>query len=96
MSSKANQYPTPWAAPNGNTLPTTGSTPGAEKLDPNNLPLQAVEVTPDRKSSGRWIGRSLCTGPVDHDQLLDDASVVPETVHFAVSNESFSHFIGCF
>jgi hypothetical protein len=52
--------------------------------DPNDLPLQAMEVTPDKQVT--WALRSwtppVALGPATTFQILDDPSVVPEDAHF--------------
>jgi hypothetical protein len=52
--------------------------------DPNNGALQAIEVTPDKKVAWalRSWGAPAALGPATTIQLLDDAKIVPEDVHF--------------
>lgn len=70
--------------PNGNTLFANWFNQWDGTPDPNNLPLQALEVTPDKKVI--WALRSwtppAALGPATTIQLLDDPTVVPENVHF--------------
>jgi hypothetical protein len=70
--------------PNGNTLFVNWFNQWQGVPDPNDLPLQALEVTPDKKVA--WALRSwtppAALGPATTIQLLDDPTVVPEDVHF--------------
>jgi hypothetical protein len=69
---------------NGNTLLVNWFNQWNGTPDPNDLPLQAIEVTPDKKVA--WALRSwnppAALGPATTIQVLDDPGVVPENVHF--------------
>jgi len=70
--------------PNGNTMLVNWFNQWTGTPDPSNLPLQAIEVTPDKKVT--WALRSwtppAALGPATTIQLLDDSSIIPEHVHF--------------
>jgi hypothetical protein len=70
--------------PNGNTLFVNWFNQWQGVPDPQDWPLQAIEVTPDKKVA--WALRSwappAALGPATTIQLLDDPSIVPEDVHF--------------
>ncbi len=70
--------------PNGNTLFNNWFNQWDGTPDPANYPLQAVEVTPDKKVV--WALRSwtdpAALGPATTIQILDDPTVIPEDVHF--------------
>ncbi|HKG07455.1 MAG TPA: hypothetical protein VKB19_13390, partial [Pedobacter sp.] len=69
--------------PNGNTLINNWFNQWSSKLDPNNLPVQAVEVTPDKKivwALRSWTNPDL--GPSTTFQLLNDPNTNYEKVHF--------------
>jgi len=70
--------------PNGNTLFANWFNQWEGTPDPKDYPLQALEVTPDKKVA--WALRSWTApsalGPASNIQLLDDPTVVPEDVHF--------------
>ncbi|SEJ36533.1 hypothetical protein SAMN05216327_10956 [Dyadobacter sp. SG02] len=69
--------------PNGNTLINNWFNQWSDKLDVNNAPVQAIEVTPDKKIV--WALRSWSApdlGPSTTIQLLDDPNNTYETVHF--------------
>jgi Mala s 1-like protein len=70
--------------PNGNTLINNWFNQWDGKLDLNNLPVQAVEVTPDKKIV--WALRSwtdpVNLGPSTTFQLLNDPDGITEQVHF--------------
>jgi hypothetical protein len=68
--------------PNGNTLINNWVNQWSGKIDPNNVPVQAMEVTADKKVV--WALRSWANpdlGPSTTIQLLDEPGV-PENVHF--------------
>jgi hypothetical protein len=68
--------------PNGNTLINNWFNEWSGKLDSNNLPVQAIEITPRRKvvwALRSWTDPDL--GPSTTIQLLDKKSV-PENVRF--------------
>jgi hypothetical protein len=69
---------------NGNTLLVNWFNQWNGTPDPKDLPLQALEVTADKKVT--WALRSWSDpanlGPATTIQLLDDPAVVPENVHF--------------
>lgn len=69
--------------PNGNTLINNWVNQWSEKIDPLTAPVQALEVTPEKKIV--WALRSwlepAALGPSTTIQLLD-APEVPEAVHF--------------
>jgi hypothetical protein len=69
---------------NGNTLIVNWFNQWSGTPAPNDLPLQAIEVTPDKKVA--WALRSwqppAALGPATTIQILDDPAVVPENVHF--------------
>jgi len=69
---------------NGNTLINNWFNQWDSKLDPANLQVQAIEVTPDKKVI--WALRSwtvpLDLGPSTTIQLLNDANAITENVHF--------------
>jgi outer membrane protein assembly factor BamB len=60
--------------PNGNTIINNWSNPWSDKLDPGNAPVQAIEVTPDKKVV--WALRSWTPpanlGPATTIQILDE------------------------
>ena len=68
---------------NGNTLINNWFNQWSSRLDPNNLPVQAIEVTPDKKIV--WALRSwdppADLGPSTTIQLLDEP-LTPEDYHF--------------
>jgi outer membrane protein assembly factor BamB len=68
---------------NGNTLINNWFNQWSSRLDPNNLPVQAIEVTPDKKIV--WALRSweppADLGPSTTIQVLDEP-VTPEDYHF--------------
>ena len=69
--------------PNGNTLINNWVNQWDGKIDPNTAPVQAWEVTPDKKvvwALRSWIDPNNL-GPATTIQLLDEPSV-PENVHF--------------
>jgi hypothetical protein len=70
--------------PNGNTLINNWFNQWSGKLDTNNLPVQAIEVTPDKKIV--WALRSWVApvnlGPSTTIQLLNDPNGITEKVHF--------------
>lgn len=69
--------------PNGNTLINNWFNQWSAKLDPRNPPVQAIEVTPDKKVV--WALRSWSSpdlGPSTTIQLLNDPDNTYETVHF--------------
>ncbi|MDB5156039.1 MAG: hypothetical protein JWR50_746 [Mucilaginibacter sp.] len=69
---------------NGNTLINNWFNQWDSKLDPANLQVQAIEITPDKKVV--WALRSwsapLNLGPSTTMQLLNDANAITENVHF--------------
>lgn len=69
---------------NGNTLINNWFNSWDSKLDPVNLQVQAIEVTPDKKII--WALRAwappLNLGPSTTIQLLNDANAITENVHF--------------
>ena len=69
--------------PNGNTLINNWSNEWSGSVDTSNPPLQAIEVTPDRKVV--WALRSWAApadlGPATTIQILDEPSI-PENVRF--------------
>lgn len=69
---------------NGNTLINNWFNQWSGTPDINNLPVQAIEVTPDKKIV--WALRSWTSpvnlGPSTTIQLLDDANSINEHVHF--------------
>ncbi len=69
--------------PNGNTLVNNWVNPWSEQIVPENAPVQAWEVTPDKKIV--WVLRSWSNstnlGPATVIQLLDEPAI-PEEVHF--------------
>jgi hypothetical protein len=69
--------------PNGNTLINNWFNQWSTKLDPGNAPVQAIEVTPDKKVV--WALRSWSApdlGPSTTIQLLNDPNNTYEKVHF--------------
>jgi hypothetical protein len=70
--------------PNGDTLFVNWFNQWQGVPNPNDLPLQALEVAPDKHVV--WALRSwtppAALGPATTIQLLDDPSVIPENVHF--------------
>lgn len=69
--------------PNGNTLINNWFNQWSTKLDPDNAPVQAIEVTPDKKIV--WALRSWSApdlGPSTTIQLLNDPDNTYEKVHF--------------
>lgn len=68
--------------PNGNTLINDWANQWSGNIDPATAPVQAIEVTPDKKivwALREWINPAL--GPSTTIQLLDEPGV-PEAVHF--------------
>ena len=69
---------------NGNTLINNWFNQWNEKLDANDLPVQAIEVMPDKKIV--WALRSWTSpinlGPATTIQLLNEPDTVTENVHF--------------
>lgn len=68
--------------PNGNTLINNWVNQWNGKIDPNTAPVQALEITPDKKvvwALRSWTSPNL--GPSTTIQLLDEPGV-PENVHF--------------
>jgi len=69
--------------PNGNTIINNWFNEWSGKVDPANAPVQAIEVTPEKKVV--WVLRSWTAptdlGPATTIQILDDPSV-PENVRF--------------
>jgi outer membrane protein assembly factor BamB len=69
---------------NGNTIVGNWFNQWDSKLDPNNLQVQAIEISPDKKVV--WALRSwvapMNLGPSTTIQLLDDANAITENVHF--------------
>jgi hypothetical protein len=69
---------------NGNTLVINWFNQWQGVPNSKDLPLQALEVTPDKKVA--WALRSwtppAALGPATTIQILDDPTVVPENVHF--------------
>jgi hypothetical protein len=71
---------------NGNTIITNWQSPkgSIEGVDPAKLPLQAIEVTPDKKVV--WALREWQPpnnlGPSTRIQVLDDGNAISEKVHF--------------
>ncbi|MES2426227.1 MAG: hypothetical protein V4560_04610 [Bacteroidota bacterium] len=81
------QFPEPQIATrlaNGNTLINNWFNQWDSKLDPANLQVQAIQVTPAKKVV--WALRSwtapMNLGPSTTIQLLDDANAITENVHF--------------
>ena len=72
-----------WRLPNGNTLINGWVNSWQKQPDPANLPVQALEVTPDKKVV--WALRSWTAptnlGPATTIQILDEPEA-PENVHF--------------
>jgi hypothetical protein len=70
--------------PNGNTLTNNWFNQWSGKLDANNPPVQAIEITPDKKVV--WALRSwqapVNLGPATTIQLLNDPDNSTENVHF--------------
>jgi hypothetical protein len=69
--------------PNGNTLINTWFNQWSEKADPKSAPVQALEITPEKKvvwALRAW-GDPVNLGPSTVIQLLDKPEV-PEAVHF--------------
>jgi hypothetical protein len=69
--------------PNGNTLINNWFNQWSTKLDVNNAPVQAIEVTPDKKivwALRVWSAPNL--GPSTTIQLLNDPTKTYEKVHF--------------
>jgi outer membrane protein assembly factor BamB len=76
--------------PNGNTLINNWQNQWSakEKLDLSNLPLQAIEITPDKQvvwALREWTDPNNL-GPATRIQLLDDPAAVPENKHFGEFN----------
>jgi hypothetical protein len=68
--------------PNGNTLINNWANQWNGRIDPATAPVQAIEVTPDKKivwALRSWTNPDL--GPSTTIQLLDEPGV-PEAVHF--------------
>ncbi|HXF11455.1 MAG TPA: hypothetical protein VN625_11770, partial [Desulfuromonadaceae bacterium] len=79
---KLNSLQMAWRLPNGNTLVNNLFNEWSGKLDRTNLPVQAVEFTPDKKIV--WVLRSWeepDLGPATTIQILDEAEA-PEKVTF--------------
>jgi len=71
-----------WRLSNGNTLFDNWANQWNGAIDQSNAPVQALEVTPDKKivwALREWTEPNL--GPATTIQLLDEAQV-PENVHF--------------
>jgi hypothetical protein len=71
-----------WRLPNGNTLVNGWFNEWSGQLNPTNLPIQAVEFTPDKKIV--WVLRSWENpnlGPATTIQILDGTEA-PEAVNF--------------
>lgn len=69
--------------PNGNTLVNNWTNTWSTKVDKTNAPIQALEVTPDKKivwALRAW-GDPVDLGPATTIQLLDEAGT-PESVRF--------------
>ncbi len=73
-----------WRLANGNTLINTWMNEWSKPVDRSNLPVQAIEVTPDKKVV--WALRSWTDptdlGPSTTIQLLDQSSPAPEAMPF--------------
>jgi hypothetical protein len=70
--------------PNGNTIFNNWFNQWDGKIDPANLPIQALEVTPGKKvvwALQSWLPPAAL-GPATTIQILDDPTVKPEAVHF--------------
>ena len=68
--------------PNGNTLINDWANQWNGAIDPATAPVQAIEVTPDKKivwALREWTNPAL--GPSTTIQVLDEADV-PKAVHF--------------
>ena len=79
---KLSSFQQAWRLPNGNTLINSWFNEWSGKLDRSNLPVQAVEFTPDKKIV--WVLRSWENpdlGPATTIQILD-APDAPENVTF--------------
>ena len=79
---KLNSLQMAWRLPNGNTLVNNWFNEWSGKLERTNLPVQAVEFTPDKKIV--WVLRSWedpDLGPATTIQILDEAEA-PEKVTF--------------
>jgi outer membrane protein assembly factor BamB len=73
---------------NGNTLVNEWFNQWSGKTDPNNYPVQALEITPDKKVVGAlhsW-ENPLNLGPSTTIQLLDNRGGISEKIHFGVVN----------
>ncbi|MDR3404111.1 MAG: hypothetical protein P4L99_16560 [Chthoniobacter sp.] len=71
-----------WRLPNGDTLLNVWINQWSEKMDKSNLPVQALEVSPDKKivwALRSWTNPDL--GPATIIQLLDEP-IAPENLHF--------------
>ena len=71
-----------WRLPNGNTLINNWFNQWNSKLDPANAPVQALELTPDKKvvwALRSWTEPNL--GPATTIQILDEPDA-PENVSF--------------
>ena len=69
--------------PNGNTLMNNWVNQWSTKIDPATAPVQAIEVTPDKKivwALRSWLGETNL-GPATTIQILDDTTKL-EDVHF--------------
>ena len=80
---KISQFQIATRLPNGNTLMNNWVNPWSVKIDPATAPVQALEVTPDKKivwALRSWLGENNL-GPATTIQILDDAVKV-EDVHF--------------
>jgi hypothetical protein len=70
--------------PNGNTIINNWFNQWNTKLDPENAPVQAIEVTPEKKiiwALRSWTG-PVSLGPSTTIQLLDTNDSITEKVHF--------------
>lgn len=79
---KVTQYQLATRLPNGNTLMNNWVNQWSTKIDPATAPVQAWEVTPEKKivwALKSWADPNL--GPATTIQLLDEKSE-PENVHF--------------
>jgi hypothetical protein len=71
-----------WRLPNGNTVFNIWINQWNEKMDKSNMPVQALEVTPDKKivwALSSWTNPDL--GPATSVQILDEPEA-PENVTF--------------
>lgn len=70
--------------PNGNTMVNNWFNQWGNKMDSNNFPVQAIEITPDKKvvwALREW-NAPLNLGPSTTIQLLGKPGVIAEKVHF--------------